>query len=98
MKEKKEPSTSDSSMSAAKYFDPRLMPKNVVRLPVQKSVFLESSFNTEGITGRSGVLVHATPSQKQPQVLLRGGSVPGHALLCRPKTSFQALSGGDDQS
>ena len=76
-------------MSAAKYFDPRLTPKNVVHLPVQKSLFFESSFNTEGITGRSGVLVHAPPPQKQQQVLLRGVSVPGHALLCRPKISFK---------
>src|SRR6202050_4913969 len=46
------------SRSEAKCFDPRFTPKKVVRFPDQKNKFFESSLRAEGITERSGELVH----------------------------------------
>jgi hypothetical protein len=45
--------------SEAKCFDPRLTPKKVVRFPDQNNKFFKNSLRAEGITERSGVLVHA---------------------------------------
>src|SRR5450759_2743382 len=45
--------------SGAKFFEPRFTPKKVVRFPDQKSRFFDNSLRADGITGRSGVLVHA---------------------------------------
>src|SRR5271170_1732529 len=47
------------SRSGAKYLELRFTPKKVVRFPDQKSRFFENSLRADGITGRSGVLVHA---------------------------------------
>src|ERR1700733_15473678 len=56
------PSLSQSKSSARsglKFFEERVTPKKVVRLPDPISRFFANSFNTVGITGRCGVFVHA---------------------------------------
>src|ERR1039457_6765128 len=47
------------SRSGAKFFELRFTPNKVVCFPDQKSRFFDNSLRADGITERSGVLVHA---------------------------------------